>query len=170
MRLKDLGKLINHVAPSEPVNISLDEKTEKTWAVPFQGVFIGLSWSTKVPPLQPLSQIKLVEGELVLVFEDGTCIGQPHVFCVGTLEEVEASSRTRSVDLAERFGEVVEGLDWPKYQKILQARKAMAEAARTYRQVVLEQGVAVDYLDYCDGYDQTLVFKGEGLPTWYEEE
>lgn len=167
MKIKELETLMGQVAPSEPVNISLDEE-KRMWAVPFKGVFIGLSWSTKVPPLWRLERIKLVEGELMLVFEDGTCIGQPSVFCVGTLEEVEASLRTSSVDLAERFGEVVEGLDWPKYQKILRARRAVTEAARTYRQVVLEQGVVVDYQDPCDGYDQTLSFKGEGLPTWYE--
>jgi hypothetical protein len=169
VKLKELGKLMDQVAPSEPVNIRLDER-KPVWAVPFQGVFIGLSFCSQVPELQCLDRMELVEGKLVLVFEDGSQLEESYAFCVGTLEEVKASypkPAGNPVNLAERFGEVVQGLDWPKYQRILQARKAVKEAQSAYQRVVLEQGVVVNYKND-DPYDQTLVFRGEGLPTWYE--
>lgn len=137
--LKDLKVLLADVPLEEHVNIEI---TPTKWAVPFQGMWLGIN-SEKVPPLQPMTSLKLVDGQVFILFEDGTYIQSPYVSCIKeSLEEIQAHTWVfnRSFDLIEVLNPWIEGLDYNKYLAIKKAKEEVEAANSRYQELLSNLG------------------------------
>lgn len=163
MGLEDLGQLLDQVPQAEPVNILLKEGY---WALPFQGKWLGV-YESKVPAIHELDKIQLVD-EVFLVFSDGTYLPLYGVF--GWEEEMETLLSLSGSDLRKDWVYIlgkeglIQGLDFPAYEKIYLARQAIVEAEKAYTIVLNELGVSQEWQgDQYEGYTQ---YSREGIPGW----
>lgn len=164
--LKDLAPLLNHVPPEEPINIEIQPDK---WAVPFKGMWVGIHHS-KVPALQPLTSMKLMEGSVLVFFEDGTCLDICYVSCVKqSLQGIKdwGWNYNGDFDPIKAFNPWIEGLDYPKYQSIKAAQEKVAAAKAEYQSLMKSLGkfeeVGTDYQ-----YVYNLKWNIPGVPNVFE--
>lgn len=164
--LKDLAALLNDVPPEEHINV---EVQPDKWAVPFQGMWLGIHHS-KVPALQPLTSMKLMEGSVLIFFEDGTCFDIFYISCIKqSLEEVRDWSwhYNGEFDQVSALHPWVEGLDYTKYQAIKAAQEKVAAAKAEYQALMKSLGefeeVGTDYQ-----YMYNLKWNIPGVPNVFE--
>lgn len=165
MELKDLGKLMGQVPQAKPVNILLKKGY---WAIPFRGKWLGL-YDKKVPAIHELEKIQLVEGQIYVIFSDGTHLPLYGVFgWEDDLQTIERRvySKPYREDYVYLLGKegLIEGLDFPAYEKLYEARQAVAEAEKSYAVVLNELGVSREWQG--DQYDGSTEYSREGIPSW----
>lgn len=164
--LKDLAALLTDVPVEEHINV---EVQPGKWAVPFQGMWLGISHS-KVPPLQAMTFLRLVDGSVLIFFEDGTCFNISHVFCVKqSLEEVREwdGNPDPSFDRMETLHPWIEGLDYSKYLTIKAAQEKVASAKAEYQALMKSLGEFEEKVgDYW--YMSQLEWKVPGVPSFTE--
>lgn len=164
--LKDLAVLLNDVPPEEHINIELQPGK---WAVPFQGMWLGIHHS-RVPALHPLTSMKLIDGYVFLFFEDGTCFDIFYISCIKeSLEGVKDWSWEHDFefDQVAALNPWIEGLDYAKYQTIKAAQKKVAAAKAEYQTLMKSLGefeeVGTDYQ-----YMSQLKWNIHGVPNVFE--
>lgn len=155
--LKDLSVLLTNVPPEEHVNI---EVQPGKWAVPFQGMWLGINHS-KVPPLQSMAFMRLVEGSVLIFFEDGTCLPASYISCIKeSLQGIKDWNweYNGEFDRVKALHPWIEGLDYAKYQSIKAAQEKVAAAKAEYLTLMKSLGkfeeVGSDYwymnqLEWC---------------------
>lgn len=164
--LKDLAVLLTDVPPEEHVNIQVQPGK---WAVPFKGMWLGISHS-KVPPLQAMAFLRLVDGYVLIFFEDGACLNISYVSCIRkSLQEIKDwdGNPDPSFDRVVALHPWIEGLDYSKYQSIKAAQEKVATAKAEYLALMRSLGEFEEKAgDYW--YMSQLQWEVPGVPSFTE--
>ena len=164
--LKDLAKLMGQVPQDEPINI---EVAPKKWVVPFQGMWLFIH-DHRVPPLQAMSGLKLMDGCVLLFFEDGTAVP---LYCIRAIEPtIEQAKAFEALprdgfDPIMALGQWIEGLDLDKYKAVRAAQQKVAAAKAEYLKLMKSLGQMQEQgSDY--NYQVCIHWHIPGVPTVME--